>query len=105
MNDEVVKIVFALKTNVFDVINIAQRLLRFYIIQSRNKIMIIEKRLIIDVTIIIATIISRKHHFLIERCCEKTHVVNIMIVVLCDDEHESIRNLVKEIILRVRRRR
>ena len=105
MNDKVVKVVFALKTNVFNVIDIAQRLFRFCIIQLKNKMIIIKKRLIIDVTIIIATIISRKHHFLIEKCCEETHVINIMIIVLYNDEHESIRNFVKKIILKIKRKR
>ena len=67
--------------------------------------MIIKKRLIIDVTIIIATIISKKHHFLIEKYCGKTHAVNIIIVVLYNDEHESIKNLVKKIILKIKKRR
>ena len=105
MSDKVVKIIFTLKTNVFDVINIAQRLFQFCIIQLKNKMMIIKKRSIIDVTIIIAMIILKKHHFLIERCCEETHVVNIIIIVLCDDEHESIKDFVKKIILRIKRKR
>ena len=105
MNNKVVKVVFALKMNMLNVINIAQRLLRFYIIQSKNKMMIIEKRLIIDVTIIIATIILKKHHFLIEKCCGKTHAVNIMIIILCNDEHESIKDFVKKIILKIKKER
>ena len=105
MSDEIVKVVFALKMNVFNVIDIAQRLLRFYIIQLKSKIMIIKKRSIVDVMIIIATIISKKHYFLIERCCEETHAVNIIIVILYNDEYELIKDFVKKIILKIKKKR
>ena len=90
INDEIVEIIFALKTNVLDLIIITQYLFRFCIIQLKNKIIIIEKCLIIDVTIIVAIIIFEKHNFLIEWCREETHIIKITIIVLCNNEHESI---------------
>ena len=105
MNDEIIEIIFALKMNVFNLIVITQCLLRFCIIQLKNKMIIIEKRLIIDVTIIVATIIFKKHDFLIEWCREETHIIKITIIVLCDNKYESIWNFIHEIDLRIKKRR
>ena len=66
--------------------------------------MIIKKRLIIDVAIIVSTIIAKEYDFSIKWNREKMHVVRIDIKILCNDEHELIWNFIKRSDLRVKKK-